>query len=230
MVQDRTRVINRIHSLLDRHDVTVDATSVYSEKSLRHLESAHLKSPHDEIVLAQCVRQIRYLTEEIAIMDSYLEKEAANNEDAQLIASMTGMGSYSALLLAVEIDDINRFDSSKKLVSWAGLCPTVHQSGDQMYMGRIKKFDTDRLANWIMCEAANTAVRYDPKMKSIYEAARRRHAGKHALAIIVVANKMINILWHILKTRTPYESRNEALYQRKLAKMEKMRKKKENNN
>ena len=58
MVQDRTRIINRVHSLLDRHDVTVDATSVYSEKSLKHLESVHLKSPHDEIVLAQCVRQM----------------------------------------------------------------------------------------------------------------------------------------------------------------------------
>ena len=161
-------------------------------------------------------------------MEEYLETKAANNEYAKLIASMTGMGTHSALLLAVEVVTIERFAGPKNMVSWAGLCPTVFQSGNQTYRGKIKKFDTNRLVSWTMCEAANTAIRHDDRMKSIYESVRKRHADKHALAVVVVANKMINILWHMLKTRTPYESRNEALYQHKLAKMEKVRKKKNN--
>ena len=39
------------------------------------------------------------------------------------------------------------------------------------------------------------------------------------LAIVVVANKMVNIMWHLLTTRTPYESRSRDLYSRKLAKL-----------
>ena len=90
-------------------------------------------------------------------------------------------------------------------------------------MGRIKKLDTNSLISWAVCEAANVAVRHDARMKSVYESAKRRHAGKHALAIVVVANKMVTIAWHMLKTRTPYESRNERLYRSKLARIERTR-------
>ena len=56
--------------------------------------------------------------------------------------SMTGIDYYAAMLLASEIDGIGRFASPKKLVSWAGMCPTVHQSGNTMYPGRMKKDST----------------------------------------------------------------------------------------
>ena len=46
--------------------------------------------------------------------------------------------------------------------------------------------------------------------------AKRQHADKHALAIVVVANKMITITWHMLKNKGLYDSRNESLYRRKL--------------
>ena len=77
---------------------------------------------------------------------------------------MTGIGAYSALLLASEIDDISRFARPKHVVSMAGLCPGVSQSGGASRMTRIKKLGTNRLVNWTMCEAANTAVRHDPKV------------------------------------------------------------------
>ena len=221
MTQDRTRIINRMHSMLDRYDVAIDATHMYAEKALAQLDAITLDSPHDALVLEQYVRQIRHLTEEIDDMDALLEKEAAYDENAKLLASMTGMGTYSALALSAEIGDISRFADPKKMVSWAGLCPTIHQSGDQLYLGKRKKLDTNGLVNWIMCEAANVAARHDPRMRSIYESAKKRHAGKHALGIIVVANKMLTIAWHMLTTQTPYTSHNQRLYKRKLAKIEK---------
>ena len=80
--------------------------------------------------------------------------------------------------------------------------------------------DTNGLVNWAMIEAANIAVQHDPRMEAVYRKARQRHADKHAPAVVVVANKMITIAWHILTTRTPYESRDEDRYRRKLARME----------
>ena len=70
---------------------------------------------------------------------------------------------------------------------------------------------SDSLVNWAMCEAVNVVVRHDERMRAVYEAACRKHAGKHMLAIIVVTHKMVTIMWHMLKIRTPYESRNEDL-------------------
>ena len=139
--------------------------------------------------------------------------------------SMPGVGAFTALLMAVEIDGVERFDSPKKLVSMAGLCPRISESGDTSRMTRIKKQDSNKTVNWALCEAAQIAVMHDPKMTAAYEAAKRRHAGKHALGIIVVAHKMVTIMYHMLKTKTPYQSRNEAMYQRKLNKMKKANRK-----
>ena len=65
-VQDRTRVINRVHSLLDRYDVKIDASEMYAIKAVEQMESASLGSVHDEIVLSQCARQIKEYLGKIA--------------------------------------------------------------------------------------------------------------------------------------------------------------------
>lgn len=51
--------------------------------------------------------------------------EASNNKSVKILMSMTGID-YTAMLITSEIGDINRFSSPQKLVSWAGLCPSVH--------------------------------------------------------------------------------------------------------
>ena len=226
LVQARTRVVNQVHNLLDAHGRAVHAATAYSQRALSYLDSLSLGDAQDDFVLGQCARRIRHYTAEIAEIDRQLEAEAAQNEDAKLLASMTGVGIYTAMLLAAEISEISRFETPKQMISWAGLCPTVRQSGKEVRLGRIKKMDTDGLVNWSMCEAANSAVKHDARMKAAYEAARRRHAGKHMLVIVVVAHKMVTIMWHMLKNRTPYESRNEDLYRRKLARLEKRRRSK----
>ena len=58
--------------------------------------------------------------------------------------SMTGIDYFSAMLISSEIGDISRFRTAGKLVSQCGLCPTVHQSGNSIYMGRMKKMETKR--------------------------------------------------------------------------------------
>ena len=225
MVRNRTQVINRTHSMLDAYDIKPAGTTMYGKKTLARLEKTRLADKHDDYILKQHARQIRYLTGEIEDISTRLEGIAYGNEYARLLTSMPGVGAYSALLLASEIDDISRFAKPKRLVSMAGLCPSVSQSGHAPRMTRIKKIGTNRLVNWTMCEAANTAIRHDPKMAAVYEAARRRHAGRHGPAIVVVAHKMITIIWHMLHTMTPYESRKESLYASKLARMQRARKK-----
>lgn len=221
LTQDRTKVINRIHSVLDGYNMSIQATNMYSKKGIKQLEEIELGTAHDTFVLRKNTKHMQNITELLAETDKYLEKEAANNSDVKLLISMPGIGSFTALLLAMEIDGIKRFKGPKKLVSLAGLCPRIKESGNDSRMNRIKKQNTNDLINWAMCEAAQIAVMHDPKMTTIYELVKRRHADKHALGIVAVAHKMITIMWHMLATKTPYKSRNEELYQRKLNKLKK---------
>ncbi|MGB9671565.1 MAG: IS110 family transposase [Candidatus Norongarragalinales archaeon] len=74
----------------------------------------------------------------------------------KLLMAMFGLDYFSASLLVAEIGDINRFSNDKRLVGWAGLAPSVRQSGDRIVRGRITR-QGNRLVRWIMVEAAQTA-------------------------------------------------------------------------
>ncbi len=120
---------------------------------------------------------------------------------------------YTALLIKSEIGNINRFPEYKKLVSWAGLAPSLHQSGSVEYHGNITK-QGSRILRWIMVEAARVAVNHDDRMRAFYERVEHRRGDQKA--IIAVANKMLKITWFMLTRKEPYESRNEKRYQKKL--------------
>jgi transposase len=97
------------------------------------------------------------LTTEIKNIESKIRVEASDNESVKILMSMTGIDYFSAMLITSEIGDINRFSSPQKLISWAGLCPSVHQSGSTLYMGKMK--DGNKKIRWILTQAANTAFR-----------------------------------------------------------------------
>ena len=60
------------------------------------------------------------------------------NHNAQILESIPGVGKFSALTLAAEIDDIGMFSDSHKLASFAGLVPSVR---------KFRKYNTPREDN-----------------------------------------------------------------------------------
>ena len=219
LVKARTQTINRLHNLLDRYDLSPKdlGHDIWREKVLRILDSRRLQDPNDDHVLHQYVRDIRHRNAELGMIEKKTAIQASASEDAKILMSMTGIDYYTAMLLASEIDGVGRFASPKKLVSWVGMCPTVHQSGDTLYHGRMKK-DSNRKANWILTQAANVAIQHDERMKRYYEKVRKAH--HHNIAITHVANKMTTIIWHMLTNRTLYSDRNGRLYQKKLKRLD----------
>ncbi|MDE0243591.1 MAG: IS110 family transposase [Candidatus Kaiserbacteria bacterium] len=215
LVQDRTRESNRAGRLLDKYDVSLQGRRIAGAKNLKTLADATLLDSDDEFVLHQMVGKMGHINKEIAEVDQRIRKMSLENEDAKLIMSMPGLDAFGALLLALEIDGILRFKTPKHLVSWAGLCPTVSQSGKSLHYGRMRK-DSNRRVNWMMTQAAHTAVRCDPRMKAVYERASKSHP--HLVAISHVSHKMLTIIWHMLQNRTTYDDKNDALYARKLKK------------
>ena len=133
--------------------------------------------------------------------------------------SLTGIDYFSsAMLIMSEIGDITRFTDPSRLVSWSGLCPTVHQSGNSLYMGRMK--EGNKKIRWIMIQAANTAVvRTDSRMKNYYGKMVKRH-GHSSIAITHVANKMMRIMWYMLKNKENYKDGKPETYKRKLKRIQ----------
>jgi len=117
------------------------------------------------------------------------------------------------LLLRSEIGPIERFADYKKLVSWAGLAPSLHQSGDVEYHGHITKQGSTML-RWIMVEAARVASVFDPRLRAFYERVKARRGDQKA--VVAVANKMLKIIWFMLTRKEQYESVDGKRYAKKL--------------
>ena len=58
--------------------------------------------------------------------------------------AVPGVDYYAAMILFSEIGDVNRFAFPGKPVSWVGLAPQVHQSGETQWTGHITKKGSKR--------------------------------------------------------------------------------------
>jgi transposase len=215
--QEQTRIANRIHSLLDKYDLKCAYDDMFGVHGVKWLHSLKLDG-HDQGVFESLLRQLEFLNEEEARANSEIALQAIQSKYAPKMMSMTGFDYYSASMMSACIADITRFSSPSHLVSWVGMCPSVCQTGETMYYGKIK--DGNKKAQWIMTQVANVAVRSDPRMKEYYDRIVKRH--HHNVAITHVANKMLKILWHMLTEDTLYNERKEKLYTSKLKRLEKM--------
>ena len=123
--------------------------------------------------------------------------------DTQL-TTITGIGSTLAAVILSEIGgDIRRFSSPAKLAAYAGVDPTVKQSGD--FSGTRMKMSKRgspylRRAIWL---ASTVAAFKDPVIHALYE--RKRAEGKDHMTVIGhVCRKMISIIFAVLRDNTPY--------------------------
>jgi len=124
LVQD-TRVMNRVHSLLDKYDVKCDYNNIFGVKGTRWLKS--LKLIDNDQILLQYVMQIEFLNTEIKNIKSKITCQASKNESVKLLISMTGIDYFSAMMIASEIGDITRLNTPEKLVSWSYVHPFINR-------------------------------------------------------------------------------------------------------
>jgi transposase len=212
LVKSAGMVKNHVHSLLDRYGFRRDFSDLFGKAGLEWLKRLELK-PLDRLLLDSFIEQIECLERLTRNVDAEIEGRASVDEDVRLLLSLTGVGVYSALLIKSEIGNIRRFPNYKKLVSWAGLAPSLHQSGNVERHGHITK-QGSKLLRWVMVECARIAVQYDARLCEFYERVKRRRGEQKAL--VAVACKMLKIIWFMLTRREPYQSRNARLYGEKI--------------
>jgi transposase len=218
LVKMRTEVKNRIHSLLDRHGLRCPYKTLFSKGGVEWLRGLSLGFT-DDAVLRSDLALLEALDGQIAYMEATIAAVAVTDERVKLLMTMPGLGYFAASLMVAEICDINRFRSDRRLVSWVGLAPGVHQSGDKTYGGRITK-QGNKLVRWVLVEAARNACRYDDRFREFYERYSRRHGGQKA--VVAVAHEMLRIVWFMLKRGEPYRGGRKGLSERKLKRLERL--------
>jgi len=66
----------------------------------------------------------------IKSMDVRIEDAAMNDEDVHLLETVPSVGHIMATVIKAEAGGLHRFGSADQLASYAGLAPTIRQSGE----------------------------------------------------------------------------------------------------
>lgn len=130
--------------------------------------------------------------------------EASPKELTKLLKSIPGIGVTIAPILIAEIGDITRFKDPKALVAYAGLDPRVRQSGYSLQRNtRLTKRGSPYLRR-VLYIAATIAQRHEPQYKATFD--KKRAEGKrYKEASIVNARKILNCVYAVWITNTPYK-------------------------
>jgi transposase len=197
LVTMRTAIKNQLQAIalnrgLQRH------RKLWSEDGRKQLETFPLP-PWTERRRNDLVRLLDQWDAEIAELDQVARREAEAHPDAlYLMRRQAGIGPITALATVLTLGPVERFPSSRKVASYAGLIPAEHSSGPRQRLGHLSKQGSPFL-RFLLVEAAHTAVRLDPNFKRAYWRLVERR-GK-PIAQAAMARKLLTHLYWMLRQR-----------------------------
>ena len=111
--------------------------------------------------------------------------------------SIPGLGEISAATILSEYGDISNFSSSNKMLAFAGLEPSIIQSGTIVHNGKMVKHGSGHLRYSLM-NISLTILKFSPTFYDYY--LKKRSEGKcHRVALSHVCKKLIRVIYSLEK-------------------------------
>jgi transposase len=209
LVQDRTRLENRILALLATQGIRSRPSLRNWERELAALETGDGRKlpPRLAAEINRLRRRLGLVLDLIRELDAERDEVLAIAPDDPVTSKITalrsiyGVGNNFAAVLAREVF-YRPFGNRKQLASYVGLAPMPHQSGDMDRDRRIGRAGNAR-ARKTLVQLAWLWLRYQPE--SELSAWFRQRVGKlqgrtRRIAIVAMARKLLIALWRFTET------------------------------
>ena len=109
--------------------------------------------------------------------------------------SIKGIGYISCAGIISEFGDISRFKSADAMVAFAGIEPSISQSGTESHTGKMVKHGSGHL-RYHLLNAADYVFMHEPIFTEFYY--KKRNEGKtHRVALSHVAKKLVRIIYKL---------------------------------
>lgn len=129
--------------------------------------------------------------------------KASMVEDLKILTSIDGINDGTATTFLAETGNIENFHSHKKLIAFAGIDPTVYQSGKFEGASRISKRGNRHLRRviWIM---TRSVINHNAKFKEYYK--KRKGEGlPFKKAVFATSHKLMRVIFAMLSQKTYFE-------------------------
>ncbi len=155
--------------------------------------------------IKQVIDSLKFFEKQITSYDTQIK--VIMDQVGKNIMSIPGISYTNGALILSEIGDINDFDSADKLLAYAGLDPSVYQSGKyDANQNTISKRGSKYL-RYALHLASGIIWQHDKTFHDYY--IKKEKEGKHYYVILGhIDKKLIRVIYAILKKDIPFSSQN----------------------
>ena len=172
-------------------------------------------TPHHCFMLALHLRQIDALDTAVRELEARLEDALGPFRPALArLTTIRGIGDTAAHVLIAEIGiDMSHFPTAGHLISWAGLCPRLHESAGKRRSTRTRH--GNRWLKTTLVQAAWGAVRHHHGgyLRAQFVRLRSRRGPKKA--IVAVAASILTAAYHVLRDGVEYRDLGADYFDRR---------------
>jgi transposase len=209
MVKVRTLFKNRIHATLSKYAIQIKEVSDIFGAQGRKLMENRLSElpPQTRRSIEEQLKLLDQVKERIKECEKQIEKIIEETPAMRQLMTIPGVGPILAIVIAMEIGQINRFPRAENLASYAGTVPRIKESGGKIRYGRVRP-DVNRYLKWALIEAANVVVLNQnrwPESHVVQLYRRIKQRRGHAKAVVAVARHLAEATYWMLKRNEPYK-------------------------
>lgn len=205
LVEERTALINRLRGLLTEFGVVAPLSPDKLRRELaRCRDDADGRLPPTVLPLIDDqVTALDQLEQRMADYAEQIAAQARDNENAQRLQAIAGVGPLTAAALVATVGRPQDFRNGRQFAAWIGLTPRQHSTGGKTRLGRITKRGDAYLHTLLILgakSALQAALRKPPQLRHglqrwIVDVYGR--IGYHK-TLVAIANKHARIIWALL--------------------------------
>ena len=178
-------------------------------KALTAAKSQSITLPAESIaarLVAELAAETLALKDHIELIDEEIEQRFFDRPEAEVLASLPGMGPLLGAEFLVAVGNLSAFDSADHLAAYSGLVPAAKDSGKRIG-NKCRMRGGNKNLKRVFYQSAFASLRSSPESRAFYD--RKRAEGKrHIQALIALARRRVNVIWAMLRDGTTFEARS----------------------
>ena len=192
--------IASVHMTHLSHLLQASSHGRFNKETARQLRALAQKSVGNSdstvsIQITQTISQIELLDSQINKVEAEITEIMKFNDS--VIMTIPGIGYINGGMILGEIGDVHRFSNPQKLLAYAGLDPSVYQSGNfQAKKTRMSKRGS-KVLRYALINAAHNVVKNNSTFKAYYDA-KMAEGRAHYSALGHCAGKLVRIIYKML--------------------------------
>jgi len=222
--------LQQLNSLLLRYGhVWPSGKQRWTEAHFNWIESREFPHPWSYVVIQEYIDAVKGATRRVADIMAQIEMllpQWSLSPVVYSLMSLRGIDKLAAIIILAELGDISRFDSPAQLMSYVGLVPLVHSSGEKTYRGKITRTGNSYVrslltqSSWTYRFPArqtkhikSKAAQASEGAKAISWKAQKRlcgrfrylmRAGKNPkITVVAIARELLGFIWDIVCNEMP---------------------------